>query len=362
MVGGVLVPVDHSLPLSLPIRQEGPDRGAPRANKGPRFMASLLGEPPQLPRPGTVKDYFGLRMAPPLHRPGTPGVPPPLLGRVKEPPHLHPPLLSPSSHSHSPPSPFNVDTSLQLIPPHPSTPPSFKPLEQREAPEQKKPPGKKKAPEPKAPVQNAPEKKVPVQNAPEKKVPVQNAPEKKVPVQNAPEKKVPVQNAPEKKVPVQNAPEKKVPVQNAPEKKVPVQNAPEKKVPVQNAPEKKVPVHNDTEKKVPEQNAPEKKAPVQKAPVQNPPEEKAPVQKPPEEKKAPEQKTPVSSPVPPRPKGPPHFNMPRPLFMTEPIPQRPLVRGRLPPPSFRGFRGKRHGPPFGGPFYPPKRPFLPPRY
>lgn len=67
---------------------------------------------------------------------------------------------------------------------------------------------------------------------------------------------------------------------------------------------------------------------------------------------------------------PPHpFRPPRPGHFP---PQRPL---RCPPPphmprpvepSFQ--RGKRHGPPFGGPprlpgpFYPPKRPFLPPRY
>ncbi|XP_052351102.1 uncharacterized protein LOC127915294 [Oncorhynchus keta] len=54
-------------------------------------------------------------------------------------------------------------------------------------------------------------------------------------------------------------------------------------------------------------------------------------------------------------------------------PQRPLLHPRGPPvhphlnrepPMFRG--GKRPGPPFGGgrggPFYPPKRPFFPPRY
>ncbi|KAK7878834.1 hypothetical protein WMY93_030860 [Mugilogobius chulae] len=64
MVGGVLIPVDHSLPLSLPMRSELPEREALRGTKGPRFMTSLLGEPPRLPRPGTVKEPYGLRIAP----------------------------------------------------------------------------------------------------------------------------------------------------------------------------------------------------------------------------------------------------------------------------------------------------------
>lgn len=64
-----------------------------------------------------------------------------------------------------------------------------------------------------------------------------------------------------------------------------------------------------------------------------------------------------------------HYRPPRPGHYP---PQRPLCRPPLPhiphpvEPPFQ--RGKRHGPPFGGPsrppgpFYPPKRPFLPPRY
>lgn len=54
-----------------------------------------------MPRPGTVKEHFAPRHAPPLHRPGTPGAPPPLLGRVKDGINLPPP--SPSSST--PPSP-----------------------------------------------------------------------------------------------------------------------------------------------------------------------------------------------------------------------------------------------------------------
>lgn len=66
---------------------------------------------------------------------------------------------------------------------------------------------------------------------------------------------------------------------------------------------------------------------------------------------------------------PHHYRPPRPGHYP---PQRPLHRPpppRIPHPSEPLFqRGKRHGPPFGGPprpagpFYPPKRPFLPPRY
>lgn len=66
---------------------------------------------------------------------------------------------------------------------------------------------------------------------------------------------------------------------------------------------------------------------------------------------------------------PHHYRPPRPGLFP---PQRPLRRPPPPPiphPSEPAFqRGKRHGPPFGGPsrpvgpFYPPKRPFLPPRY
>lgn len=66
---------------------------------------------------------------------------------------------------------------------------------------------------------------------------------------------------------------------------------------------------------------------------------------------------------------PHHFRPPRPGHYP---PQRPLRRPpppHIPHPSEPPFqRGKRHGPPFGGPlrppgpFFPPKRPFLPPRY
>ncbi|KAK3525048.1 hypothetical protein QTP86_014159 [Hemibagrus guttatus] len=66
---------------------------------------------------------------------------------------------------------------------------------------------------------------------------------------------------------------------------------------------------------------------------------------------------------------PHHYRPPRPGHFP---PQRPLRRPpppHIPHPIEPPFqRGKRHGPPFGGPsrppgpFYPPKRPFLPPRY
>ncbi|KAI7806697.1 putative regulation of nuclear pre-mRNA domain-containing protein 2 [Triplophysa rosa] len=87
MVGGILVPIDRVLPFPPHnLRQEGMERGVgssgsvlSRGNKSQ--LSSLLGEPP---RPGTVKEQFSLHHAPPLHRPGTPGVPPPLLGRIRE--------------------------------------------------------------------------------------------------------------------------------------------------------------------------------------------------------------------------------------------------------------------------------------
>ncbi|XP_031708845.1 regulation of nuclear pre-mRNA domain-containing protein 2 isoform X1 [Anarrhichthys ocellatus] len=118
MVGGVLVPVDR--PLS--VRPEGVDRSGlgPRGSKmgPPPLMGSLLGEPPKLPRPGTVKETFVPRHAPPLHRPGTPGVPLPLLGRVKEPLNLPLPPHSPTSSTPSPSTPNSpaVDT-LPTSPP-----------------------------------------------------------------------------------------------------------------------------------------------------------------------------------------------------------------------------------------------------
>ncbi|XP_046870417.1 regulation of nuclear pre-mRNA domain-containing protein 2 isoform X2 [Hypomesus transpacificus] len=119
MVGGVLVPVDRPLPLPPPSRPDGADRGGiggPRGGKGGPvpLMLSLLGEPPKLPRSGTVKEHFTPRHAPPLHRPGTPGAPPPLLGRVKEGLNITPP--SPTSSSTPPPPSPSGD------PPRPQAP------------------------------------------------------------------------------------------------------------------------------------------------------------------------------------------------------------------------------------------------
>ncbi|KAM7383414.1 hypothetical protein PAMP_003070 [Pampus punctatissimus] len=133
MVGGVLVPVDRPLSIPPPVRPEGAERGGmgPRGNKAPPpLMSSLLGEPPKLPRPGTVKEPFVPRHAPPLHRPGTPGVPPPLLGRVKEPLNLPLPSPSPTSSTPSPSTPNSpaVDTM------------SARPLVQSGAPPLQKPP------------------------------------------------------------------------------------------------------------------------------------------------------------------------------------------------------------------------------
>lgn len=111
MVGGVLVPLDPVPSIPPPMKPEVAERGGmgPRGSKvtPPPLMSSLLGEPAKLPRPGTVKEPFVPRHTPPLHRPGTPGVPPPLLGRVKEPLILpHPsPSPSPTSSSASPPTP-----------------------------------------------------------------------------------------------------------------------------------------------------------------------------------------------------------------------------------------------------------------
>lgn len=135
MVGGVLVPVDRPLLHPLSLRLEGVDRsrGGPRGSKmgPPPLMGSLLGEPPRLPRPGTVKEPFVPRHALPHHRPGTPGVPLPLLGRVKEPLNL--PLLprspTPSTPSPSTPNSPAIDAlpaksaSLQKPPPSPPAQP-----------------------------------------------------------------------------------------------------------------------------------------------------------------------------------------------------------------------------------------------
>ncbi|XP_056157751.1 regulation of nuclear pre-mRNA domain-containing protein 2 [Lampris incognitus] len=124
MVGGVLVPVERHIPHLPQVRPEGAERAGgtvgPRGGKAapPPLMSSLLGEPPKLPRSNTIKESFVPRHAPPLHRPGAPGAPPPLLGRVKESVNLPP--LSPSptpptstsstASTSTPPSP-TVDTA-----------------------------------------------------------------------------------------------------------------------------------------------------------------------------------------------------------------------------------------------------------
>ncbi|CAL8290548.1 unnamed protein product [Merluccius merluccius] len=131
MVGGVLVPVDRPLPPPHLGRSEVAGRGGaglgPRGGKGgatPRLMSSLLCDSPKMPRPGTVKEHFVPRHAPPLHRPGTPGAPPPLLGRVKE------PASRPLSHSRSPtpPSPTPRSPATESAPPRSSAPGKGPPL------------------------------------------------------------------------------------------------------------------------------------------------------------------------------------------------------------------------------------------
>ncbi|KAM4736484.1 regulation of nuclear pre-mRNA domain-containing protein 2 isoform 1-T2 [Anableps anableps] len=129
MVGGMLVPVDHTLSLPPPVRPEGTERGrmGPRGRKvtPPPLMSSLLGEPPKLPRPGTVKEPLIPRHTPPLHRPGAPGVPPPLLGRVKEPLILPLPSPSPSPTSSTPsPSTPNSPAGDSALSKPPTSPPA----------------------------------------------------------------------------------------------------------------------------------------------------------------------------------------------------------------------------------------------
>ncbi|XP_077382059.1 regulation of nuclear pre-mRNA domain-containing protein 2 isoform X1 [Festucalex cinctus] len=85
MVGGLLLPVDR------------------RNRSSPRPLLSLLGEPPKPPRTGTVKEPFAARHTPPIHRPGAPGAPPPLLGRVKEPAKRHSTPTSPAADTATPP-------------------------------------------------------------------------------------------------------------------------------------------------------------------------------------------------------------------------------------------------------------------
>ncbi|TWW79069.1 Regulation of nuclear pre-mRNA domain-containing protein 2 [Takifugu flavidus] len=144
MVGGVLVPVDHPSSLPHPMRPDAMDRGGVghRGGKaGPLpLMSSLLGEPPKMPRPGTVKEHYMPRHAAPLHRPGAPAVPLPLLGRVKEP--LQPPLVppSPTSSTTSPSTPNSpaVDaiSSRLTAPPllNPPTSPPSQPHNQASGP------------------------------------------------------------------------------------------------------------------------------------------------------------------------------------------------------------------------------------
>ncbi|XP_068615186.1 regulation of nuclear pre-mRNA domain-containing protein 2 [Brachionichthys hirsutus] len=133
MVGGVLVPVDRPLSLPPPVRTDGADRGGmgPRGSKAgpPPLMSSLLGEPPKLPRPGTVKEPFVPRHAASLHRPGTSGVPLPLLGRVKEPLSLPLPSssLSPTSSTASTPPTPSADTAPPRLTTQSAAPPLLKP-------------------------------------------------------------------------------------------------------------------------------------------------------------------------------------------------------------------------------------------
>lgn len=133
MVGGVLVAVDRSLSLPLPVRPDGVERGGlgPRGGKlgpSPR-MSSLLGEPPKHLRPGTVKEPFAPRHAPPLLRPSNPGVPLPLLGRVKEPLNLPLPPHSPTSSTASPSTPNSpaVDSVPSRLPVQSTAPSLHKP-------------------------------------------------------------------------------------------------------------------------------------------------------------------------------------------------------------------------------------------
>ncbi|XP_026172559.1 regulation of nuclear pre-mRNA domain-containing protein 2-like isoform X2 [Mastacembelus armatus] len=166
LVGGVLVPIDRPLSVPPPIRPEGAERGGlgPRGNKlAPLpLMTSLLGEPPKLHRPGTIKESFAPRHALPIHRPGTPGVPPPLLGRVKEPLNL--PLPSPSSTSSitSPSTPNSP--AVDAVPTHHPA--------QSAAPPIQKPPNSPPA----QPRNQTPNNPVPLLNLPSPRPPILSAP------------------------------------------------------------------------------------------------------------------------------------------------------------------------------------------
>ncbi|XP_029928264.1 regulation of nuclear pre-mRNA domain-containing protein 2-like isoform X2 [Myripristis murdjan] len=174
MVGGVLVPVDRPLPLLPPVRPEGAERGAagagPRGGKAapPPLMSSLLGEPPKLPRPGTVKEPFIPRHAPPLHRPGTPGAPPPLLGRVKEPLNLPPPSPSPTPSSSSSPS-TPSSPAVDSAPPRLPTP------AQSPAPSLQKPPASPPA-QPRNQTPNPSSSPVPLLHLPSPRPPILSVP------------------------------------------------------------------------------------------------------------------------------------------------------------------------------------------
>ncbi len=136
MVGGVLVPIDRVLPYPpANFPPDGAGHGGSGGNAPPRGgkhqLSSLLGDPP---RPGTVKEQFVLRHTPPLHRPGTPGAPPPLLGRLREGPSPTPPSPStpttptPSSPAGEPHPHLSIPNRLPLHTPnqrphHPSSPP-----------------------------------------------------------------------------------------------------------------------------------------------------------------------------------------------------------------------------------------------
>lgn len=142
MVGGVLVPVDHPSSLLPPGRPDAMDRGGVghRGGKaGPLpLMSSLLGDPPKMPRPGTVKEHFLPHHAGPPHRPGAPAVPLPLLGRVKEPlPPAHVPP-SPTSSTPSPSTPnspaVDVVSSRLAAPPLLNPPTSPPPHNQASGP------------------------------------------------------------------------------------------------------------------------------------------------------------------------------------------------------------------------------------
>ncbi len=123
MVGGVLVPIDRVLPYPpANFPPDGAGHGGSGGSAPPRGgkpqLSSLLGDPP---RPGTVKEQFVLRHTPPLHRPGTPGAPPPLLGRIREGPSPTPP--SPSTPTTPSPSSPAGETPSSFVCPQPPTPP-----------------------------------------------------------------------------------------------------------------------------------------------------------------------------------------------------------------------------------------------